>query len=83
MKIDQLKRLAMQHSTVTYATEQDECDSEFVVIALSKFAKLVKVAEAARRLVDNTPHEPIGYVHTPPANMFFDLETKLASLESK
>lgn len=83
MKIDQLKKLAMQHSHVHYGKEQDIGDAEFVVIAVSKFAKLVNVAEAAQRLVENTPKHPFGFIHVPPANIFFDLEEKLLSLQSK
>ena len=78
MKINELKRLAIHHSMVDYS---DDNDSDFIVIALSKFAKLVAVAEAAKKLVKETPCEPIGYVHIPPAFFFFDLQTKLEFLE--
>lgn len=83
MKIDQLKQMAIQHQLIGYSSEQSEDDYDFIVLAFSKFSKLVAVAEAAKKLVKNTPTEPTGFVHIPPANFFFDLQNKLESLEQK
>jgi hypothetical protein len=80
MKIDELKKRAMQYSVKEYANFDDD---DFIIIALNKFSKLVLVAEAAKKLVETTPADPTGYVQVPLSNCFFDLKEKLESLETK
>lgn len=82
MKIQQLKKMNMMYSSIDYSKSVDENDHEFIVIALKKFGKLVAVAEAAKKLIDNTPSDS-GFVQVTPAKFFFDLEDKLFDLEIK
>lgn len=83
MKIDLLKKLGMNYQVPVIPKDVESDDIDFIIVALTKFSHLVAVAEAAKRLVKNTPTDPVGYVHTPPAHIFFDLEEAIRQLESK